>query len=453
MTQASHPEPLTLTIHPGRPLRGEVDLPGDKSLSHRAALLAALSDGECRAAHFLDAGVTRVMLNALTALGVDWQLEDDCLRVSGRGLHGLRPPSAPLDCGNSATTLRLLAGALAAAGVPAELAGSPGLSKRPMQRLVDPLRQMGVPVEAAPGGTAPLRLAARDADTPLRGGEITLPVASAQLKSALLLAGLAADSPLTLHEPGPSRDHTERMLSAAGAAVTTDAEGEGSRITLVPPAAGRLAPFDREIPGDFSSAAFLIVSALITPGSEVRLRRVGLNATRTGLLEVLAEMGAQIEVCDPREIAGEPVGDLLVRASQLEGGRVEGTRVVRMIDEFPAFAIAAAYAHGATVVREAEELRYKESDRIGQLCAGIGRLGGDAVEAPDGFTIAGSRVLSGGAVDVAGDHRLAMSFAVAGLASRAPITVRGAESISESFPGFVKALESLGAEISSGKEG
>ncbi len=452
MTQESRPEPLTLTVHPGTPLRGVLDLPGDKSLSHRAALLAALSDGECRAAHFLDAGVTRVMLNALTALGVDWQLDGDCLRVSGKSLHGLRPPAAPLDCGNSATTLRLLAGALAAAGVPAILAGSAGLSKRPMQRLVDPLRQMGVPVEAAPGGTAPLHLAARDPQTPLLGGEITLPVASAQLKSALLLAGLAAGGPLTVHEPGPSRDHTERMLSAAGAIVQTEAEGEGSRITLVPPADGRLAPFDREIPGDFSSAAFLIVAALVTPGSEVRLRQVGLNATRTGLLEVLQEMGAQIEVCDPREVGGEPVGDLVVRASQLEGGRVDGSRVVRMIDEFPIFAIAAAFAAGPTTVCQAEELRYKESDRIGQLCTGIGVLGGEAVEAPDGFTIIGGRTLSGGAVDVAGDHRLAMSFAVAGLASRTPVTVRGAESISESFPGFVTALESLGAKISSGRE-
>jgi 3-phosphoshikimate 1-carboxyvinyltransferase len=278
-------------------------------------------------------------------------------------------------------------------------------------------------------------------------------VASAQLKSALLLAGLAAGGPVTVHEPGPSRDHTERMLSAAGVTIHTEAEGEGSRIALVPPVDGRLAPFDREIPGDFSSAAFLIVAALITPGSQIRLRRVGLNPTRTGLLEVLQEMGAQIEVCDRCEIGGEPVGDLLVRASQLDGGRVEGSRVVRMIDEFPIFAIAAAYALGTTVVRQAEELRYKESDRIGQLCAGIGRLGGKAVEAPDGFTITGSRGLTGGAVDVAGDHRLAMSFAVAGLASRAPVTIRGAESITESFPGFVTALESLGAGISSGKEG
>jgi 3-phosphoshikimate 1-carboxyvinyltransferase len=443
----------TLTIHPGSPLRGEVDLPGDKSLSHRAALLAALAEGESRAPHFLDAGVTRVMLNALTALGVEWALDGDCLRVRGRGLHGLCAPAAPLDCGNSATTLRLLAGALAAAGIPAELSGTPGLAKRPMQRLVEPLRQMGVPIEAAPGGTAPLRLAARDPQFLLRGGEIRLPVASAQLKSALLLAGLAAGEPLTVSEPGPSRDHTERMLAAAGVSIATEPDGEGSRITLIPPPDGHLAPFDRDLPGDFSSAAFLIVAALVTPGSEVRLRRVGLNPTRIGLLEALGEMGADIRVCDQQEVGGEPVGDLIVRASHLEGGRVEGSRVVRMIDEFPAFAIAAAYAASPTVVRQAEELRYKESDRIGQLCSGIRALGGEAVEAEDGFTIPGGRALSGGGVDVAGDHRLAMSFAVAGLASRGAVAVRGAESISESFPGFVEALTRLGAEITTGTEG
>lgn len=437
----------TLTITPGHPLRGETDLPGDKSLSHRAALLAAMAQGESRVEHFLVAGVTRMMLNALTGLGVDWELDGSRLSVAGRGLDGLRAPAAPLDCGNSATSLRLLAGALAAAGIPAELVGTPGLMKRPMQRLVDPLRQMGVPLEAAPGGTAPLRLAARPRETRLHAAEIVLPVASAQLKSAVLLAGLAADGPLTLHEPGPSRDHTERMLTALGVEVVTVPEGEGSRITLVPPTGRSLAPLDLDLPGDFSAAAFLIVAALVTPGSEVLIRGVGLNPTRTGLLEVLGEMGADIQVCGRRTVGAEPVGDLLVRASRLRGGRVEGSRVVRMIDEFPAFAIAAAYADGPTLVRQAEELRYKESDRIGALCRGLGALGVVAQEAEDGFTIPGGALPRSGTVDVAGDHRLAMSFALAGLAGSGPVTVRGAEMIAESFPGFVETLQALGAAV------
>ena len=440
-----------LTIFPGHPLKGEVDLPGDKSLSHRAALLAALAEGESCTDHFLVAGVTRVMLDALTALGVAWSLEGSYLRVEGRGLAGLgaggAAPGPALFCGSSATTLRLLAGALAAAGSPARLEGSPGLERRPMARLVEPLREMGVQIDAAPGGTAPLQLHPRPNGQKLRAAELHLPVASAQLKSALLLAGLSADGPLTLHEPGPSRDHTERMLSAAGVAVTSAAENDGCRVNLVPPSDGKLKPLQLSLPGDFSSAAFLIVAGLITPGSELRIRRVGLNPTRTGLLDVLSEMGGEIRVVDAAEEGNEPVGDLLVRSSQLTGGEVCGTRVVRMIDEFPAFGAAAAFAEGPTRVTGAEELRYKESDRISQICQGLRAIGVPAEETPDGFSIPGSAAPAGGKVDAAGDHRLAMAFTLAGLASLKPVTVSGAEMISESYPGFIETLQSLGAEI------
>ena len=439
-----------LIILPGTPLRGEASLPGDKSLSHRAALLATLAQGESRVENFLVAGVTRVMLDALAALGVDWKLDGACLQVTGRGLEGLRDLPAPgpvLDCGNSATTLRLLAGMLAAAGIPAVLAGSEGLERRPMARLVEPLRAMGVGIEASPGGTAPLKLLARPRGTRLHAVEVTLPVASAQLKSALLLAGLAADGPFTVHEPGPSRDHTERMLGGAGVAVRAEPEGQGSRITLLPPPGGKILPLNTALPGDFSSAAFLIVAALVTPGSDLILRRVGLNPTRTGLLDVLREMGGDIQVLDPGLAGGEPVGDLRVRYSRLSGGRVGGTRVVRMIDEFPAFAVAAAYAAGETRVADAGELRFKESDRIRQIVTGLQALGIPAEEAPDGFCIPGGVLPRAGAVDAAGDHRLAMSFAVAGLASRGTVTVRGAEMTAESYPGFVETLQRLGAAI------
>ncbi|HEX9013052.1 MAG TPA: hypothetical protein VF813_06030, partial [Anaerolineaceae bacterium] len=248
------------------------------------------------------------------------------------------------------------------------------------------------------------------------------------------------------------RDHTERMLASMGIEIRTEPEGEGSRVTMVAPENQPLQPFDIALPGDFSSAAFLIVAALITPGSEVLLRRVGLNPTRTGMLDALAEMGADIQVCGQFTTAGEPVGDLLVRASQLSGGRVSGTRVVRMIDEFPAFAAAAANARGETAVSGAEELRYKESDRIGLLCQGLGAIGAAAEERQDGFTIPGGGA-DGGTVEVGGDHRLAMSFAAAGLAARSPVVVRGAESFTESFPGFLEALRGLGARIQVGPEG
>ena len=330
---------MKLTISPGRPLRGEASLPGDKSLSHRAALFAALAEGESVIENFLVSGVTRAMLKALTALGVRWELDGCRLAVWGRGWQNLAAPDGPLDCGNSATTLRLLAGALAAAGVPAVLDGSPGLRRRPMGRIVEPLRAMGADIQPAPGSCAPLVLAARPASRRLTGGTHDLPVASAQVKTCLLLAALAADGPVTLREPSLSRDHTERMLSSMGVGITRLAPqaGTGPGVILQPPSEP-LRPLVLTLPGDFSAAAFLIVAALITPGSEVTLRGVGLNPTRTGLLEALQAMGADIQVTPTADRSGEPVGDLRVRHSHLHGGAVSGDLVVRMIDEFPAFA-------------------------------------------------------------------------------------------------------------------
>ncbi len=437
---------MKLIVYPGNPLRGEAHVPGDKSISHRAALLAAMAQGESQIENFLDSGVTRAMLNALTALGVAWQLEGTRLQVRSPGWRNWQAPAEPLFCGNSATTLRLLAGALAAAGIPAVLDGTPGLRRRPMERIVEPLRAMGVPITAAEGGGAPLRLDARPDGTPLRGMRHILPVASAQVKTCLLLAGLAADAPVEIIEPTLSRDHTERMFKGMGMALEASRLPDGrSRVCLHPPSQP-LPPLHGTIPGDVSAAAFLLVAALIVPGSDVRIRGIGLNPTRTGLLEVLREMGAEMEIENPRTVFGEPVGDVRVRASILQAGRVQGERVVAMIDEFPAFAAAALYAQGISTVHDAQELRYKESDRIAALVQEVRALGATAEEHPDGFTLHGNSV-KGGTVHPHGDHRLAMALAVAGLAASREVTIEQAEIIAESFPTFISTLQGLGAHL------
>ena len=442
---------MRLVVKPGKSLQGTVEVPGDKSLSHRALLFAALAEGESRIDNFLVSGVTRVMLESLSAMGVDWRLEGDRLTVQGHGRSGLRPPDRPLNCGNSATTLRLLAGAISMAGIPAILDGSEGLRRRPMDRIVDPLRRMGVLIEPGLGGTAPLQLAARPLGKLLKPLDETLPVASAQVKSCLLLAALAADGKTVLREPGPSRDHTERMLGSMGAIVSSrgiDLEGQLFYETQLIPPQGPLRPIHMRLPGDISAAAFLIVAGLVTPGSEIRIPGVGLNPTRTGLLEVLQRMGGEIRVENESDQAGEPTGDLIVRSSRLRGGNVSGSLVVRMIDEFSILGTAAAYAEDQTVVCDAAELRLKESDRIHTLCEELHGLGVPAEETRDGFIIPGGAQPVGGAVHAHGDHRLAMSMTVAGLAAQGRVIVEGAEMIDESFPGFVEALCGLGADVS-----
>jgi 3-phosphoshikimate 1-carboxyvinyltransferase len=444
---------MNITAYPGKPLTGAAFLPGDKSLSHRAALFSAMARGESCLENFLVAGVTRPLLDALSALGVSWDLVGTTLTVRGQGLESWRSPQIPLDCGNSATVLRLLAGALSAAGIRAVLDGTPGLRRRPMGRIVEPLAQMGVPIQTAEGGTAPIELSARPASQSLRPTIYRLPVASAQVKSCLLLAALAAGGPTTLIEPGPSRDHTERMLRSMGVKVGAQASpGDpenpyAQAVTITPPSPLRLAPLRLVLPGDFSSAAFLIVAALITPGSDIRIKNAGLNPTRTGLLDALASMGAQIEINNLAERSGEPVGDLRIQHQPLHGATVDGALVVRMIDEFPAFAIAAACAQGVTTVRQAAELRYKESDRITALGQELGALGVAFQDMPDGFSIQGGEPVQGGTVASHGDHRLAMSLLLAGIAGGKPVTVQDTDIISESFPDFVGVLGELGAEL------
>lgn len=412
-----------------RPLQGCVTLPGDKSLAHRAALFAALADGVSTIRNYPDSGVTRAMRGALEALGVPSRLADGILRVEGNGMRPFPNSGATAYCGNSGTTIRLLAGAVAATRSAAVLDGSAGLRKRPMNRVADPLRLMGADVATA-DGHAPITLA----PAPLHGIDYTLPVASAQVKSCIELAALGADAPVTLHEPGPSRDHTARMLRAMGATVISAGLAE-----TVHPAAS-LKPLDGTLPGDISSAAFLLAAAAIVPGSRVTVADVGLNPTRTGVLDVLSAMGARISTANLRDEFGEPVGDVTLEAAPLHGVEIAGDLVVRSIDEFPALAAVAAFAEGETVVREAEELRYKETDRIAAIVAQLGALGAEVEERPDGFTVRGG-TLKGGTARANGDHRLAMSMALCGL--RAPVAVEGAEILNESFPEFESLVASL----------
>ena len=430
---------MNLSITTDKALNGTVILPGDKSLSHRAALFASLAEGTSTVKRFLVSGVTDAMLRSLTALGIEWSLEGDTLTVIGRGINGLKAPDAPLNCGNSATTIRMLAGALSAAGTPCVLDGSDGLRRRPMDRIIDPLSLMNVPA-SSPDKCAPITMEKRNADTKLTAIEYTLPVASAQVKSCLILAALDGDGITTLKEPGPSRDHTERMLAAMGASITA----EDPYTVKIEPLSIPLEPLNITLPGDISSAAFMLVAAAIVPGSEITINDVGINPTRTGIIDVLREMGAEISISNERISYGEQVGDISLKAAPLKAIKVSGDTVVRMIDEFPVFSIAAAYAEGTTIVREAEELRHKESDRISILCSELKKLGVELEEFQDGFAITGGTI-KGGECEAHGDHRLAMSLTLAGLQSPAPVSVQNAEILNESFPEFAANLVALGA--------
>ncbi len=438
---------MNLKISPTTKLSGSVQLPGDKSISHRSAIFAALAEGDSRIENFLVGGVTQVMLDALEQLGVSWELQGTMLSVHSRGMYGFKSPEKPIYCGNSATTMRLLAGLLAAVGVDATLDGSEGLRRRPMGRIMDPLLEMGVPVEGQ-NGCAPITI--HRPHYPLKAIHTQLPVASAQVKSCLLLSALAANGPTSIVEPGLSRDHTERMLRGHGIEVRSEKMGSNGdtcySTTLVPPRNISFKPLQLCLPGDFSSAAFLIVATLITPNSLICIHDVGLNPTRTGLLDALLEMGADIHIQNQRNSYGEPIGDLCVKSSELHGCTIHGEQVVRMIDEFPIFSVAAAYAKGTTLVKDAAELRLKESDRIASICNELTKLGVGIVETTDGYCIHGGTGLVGTEVDSHGDHRLAMSLAVAGLGAQSPLVVKNAEMIDESYPQFISTLARLGAE-------
>jgi 3-phosphoshikimate 1-carboxyvinyltransferase len=415
-----------------------VTVPGDKSISHRALLLGAIAQGASTVRKWLPADDCQATLDAVRDLGVAVdRLSPTELLVHGRGLRGLSPTDAPIDCRGSGTTMRLLAGILAGQPFTSILDGHAGLRRRPMERVAIPLREMRASVETE-DGCPPLTITGGN----LHGIDYRLPVASAQVKSAVLLAGLYAQGQTTVQQPAPSRDHTERMLKAQGVNI----RGGDDVITLTP-GTRPLAPYSLTVPADFSSASFPLVAASIVPGADVTIEGVGTNPTRTGLLDVLGEMGAGVKPLNQAEQGGEPVADLAIGSSELKGVEVSGGVVVRMIDEFPIFAVAATQAQGETLVRDARELRVKETDRITSVVTELRALGAAIEERDDGFIVEGPARLRGAHVQSHGDHRLAMALVVAGLIAEGETVVDGAEVIDDSFPGFVDLMRGLGAEI------
>ena len=425
-----------IRVRPCRGLRGRIKVPGDKSISHRAVLLGSVAEGVTEVHGFLRAEDTLNTLGACRELGVAVEEEGDRLRIRGRGLRGLKEPVGVLDLGNAGTGIRLLAGLLAGQDLFAVLTGDAYLRRRPMGRITRPLTAMGASILGRDRGRlAPLAVQGGR----LRGMEHASPVASAQVKSALLLAGLNAEGTTVVTEPHPSRDHTERMLRGLG----YDVRAEAGRVSLE--GGGRLRGASVRVPGDFSSAAFFLVAAMIVEGSEVEVLGVGVNPTRTGLLAILDRMGGGVDV-EPVEEDPEPVADLAAVSARLRGTSVEGAEVPAAIDEFPILCVAAALAQGETRIRGAEELRVKETDRIRAMARNLAAVGGDVEERPDGLVIRGVERLRGGRVESFGDHRVAMAMAVAGCCSREGVTVEGTGCVATSFPGFVETLRSLGGD-------
>ena len=428
---------MRATVRRAAGFSGVAPVPGDKSISHRALILGALAEGRTEATNLGTGADVRSTAAALRALGVPLDISGAAATVEGVGLRGLRAPAGVLDCGNSGTTLRLLAGVLAGAGIPAVLDGDDSLRVRPMGRVIAPLRAMGARLDGAPGDRAPLRL---HGGVRLAGVRHELAVASAQVKSLLLLAGLHADGATSVREPHPSRDHTERMLTAQGAPLVREPDGAWTIRRPDRP----LAPFGRlEIPGDPSSAAFLATAALLVPGGEVTVPGVLVNPTRSGFFGALERMGAPLEVRRGPDRAGEPTATVTVRHGPLRGTLVASAEVPSLVDEVPLLAVVATQAEGRTEIRGAGELRVKESDRLARIAAGLGAMGAFVEELPDGLVIHGPTPLAGAALDAAGDHRIAMAFAVAGLAAAGETTVDGAEWADVSWPGFFALLDRL----------
>lgn len=428
-------------VQPSPRLRGTVTVPGDKSISHRALILGGAARGQSRLRNVLAGQDCLSSMHCLEALGVGIEAEDGegTLHVQGKGGSTFTEPCDILDAGNSGTTMRLLTGMLAAQPFFSVISGDLSLRTRPMKRVLEPLRMMGARIWGRNGDSlAPLAINGGS----LHGIEYTMPVASAQVKSAILLAGLYASGTTIVREPVPSRDHTERMLEAMGACITRD----GSAIMLAP-SAGLLHGVDLEVPGDISSAAYWLVLGVAHPDARVELRSVGANPTRTGVIDVLRKMGANITIENHRTTDGnEPVADLKVESSRLSGTVISGELIPRVIDEIPAIAVAACLADGATTIKNAEELRVKESDRIASLAAELRKLGADIEERPDGMVINGGRRLRASRTDSHGDHRLAMALAIAGMVAEGRSAVEGAEVVGVSYPDFWRHLESLRAK-------
>jgi len=426
-------------IEPGAALKGETTVPGDKSISHRAVLFGALAQGTSQVRGWLAAGDTEASLRAVQTLGIRVERHDK----QSLTLHGgdLRASDVPLDLVNAGTGIRLLTGIMVGQSFASTLDGSEQLRRRPMNRIINPLRTMGADIEGT-NGYAPLYV--RPAH--LRATRYDMPVASAQVKSALILAGLYADGETVITQPGPARDHTERMLQAMGADITVSDDGNTVRILPIV-GSGALRPLDFTVPGDASSAAFPVVAALLVPGSSITLTNINLNPTRTGIFDVLRAMGADIALETTGMAAGDPVGRITVRHSALKGVEVGGDVVVRMIDEFPVFMIAALLAHGETIVRDAQELRVKETDRIAVMASELRKMGAVITELPDGFSITGGQALRGATVEGHDDHRIAMSLSIAGLVAEGVTHVHDAHCAADSFPGFAETLTAIGGHV------
>ena len=423
-------------VQAGGLLRGRVRVPGDKSISHRAVILGALSDGQTEVTGLLEGADVLATIAAFRSMGVRFHgPAAGQLRIEGVGLHGLQAPTVPLDCGNSGTAMRLLAGVLAGQKFSSTLVGDASLQRRPMGRVMTPLAAMGARIQAEEG-RAPLHLQG----TNLHGIDYTLPMASAQVKSAILLAGLYAEGRTCVREPAPTRDHSERMLRGFGYAV----EQEPLRACMM--GGGRLQGQIIDVPGDISSATFFLLGASIAPDSDLTLENVGINPTRTGVIEILTRMGARIDLINLRSVGGEPVADVRVRSATLRGIDIPPRLVPLAIDEFPAIFVAAACAEGRTRIREAEELRVKESDRIAVAAAGLRQLGIAVEESSDGALIEGG-TLQGGEIESHGDHRIAMAFAMAALRAEGPIHILDCANVATSFPNFPELAQSAGLQL------
>lgn len=431
-------------VSPGGTLKGEARVPGDKSCSHRSIMFGSLAQGVTHVTGFLEAEDCLSTMKAFKAMGVQIEgPEDGKVTIHGVGLHGLKKPSEPLYLGNSGTSMRLLSGLLAGQSFDTVLTGDPSLSKRPMKRVTDPLKAMGAKIDTTEKGTSPLHI---HGGATLKGIHYEMPMASAQVKSCLLLAGIYAEGTTSVTEPAPTRDHTERFFRGFGYPI----EQQGATVSII--SGGTLKATDIDVPTDISSAAFFMVGAAIAPGADVTLKHVGINPTRTGVIDILKLMGARIEILNAREVGGEPVADIRIQESALKGIQIPEALVPLAIDEFPVLFVAAACAQGETRLTGAEELRVKESDRIQVMADGLKVLGVSAEPTPDGMVIQGGP-MGGGEVISHGDHRIAMAFSIAGLRAKGEIVIRDCENVNTSFPSFVALARQLGLSVTSRVDG
>ena len=433
-------KPITFIASSGGKLSGEIRVPGDKSISHRSIMFGSLADGTTRVHGFLDGEDCLATLKAFRAMGVKIEGPDQGeVIIHGVGIDGLQAPKQDLDMGNSATSMRLMTGLLAGQAFDSTLVGDSSLLSRPMRRVTDPVQSMGAILSTNEDGSAPISITG---GASLQAIDYELPVASAQVKSCVLLAGLSAQGKTCVTEPAPTRDHTERMLRGFGYAVENPSTG-----VVCVQGGGRLTAADIDVPADISSAAFFMVGASIAPGSDITLQHVGMNPTRTGVIDILKLMGADISISNEQEVGGEPVADVRVRSAQLKGIQIPEALVPLAIDEFPAIFVAAACAEGETILTGAEELRVKESDRIAVMAEGLNALGADVKPTVDGIIIQGGHGFSAAEVESHDDHRIAMSFAVAALRASGEVRINNCANVNTSFPGFVELAKHAGLQL------